>query len=122
MAGDRPTPRGVGERVAVPGLGFSTLDRLRDLPLGALKIDRSFVRGVGTETRGTTLVHAAIAFGQSLGLDMVAEGIETDEQLIALRNIGCPHGQGFLFAQPSAPEAPDFAEALGPWGSAPRPR
>ncbi|MFP4648213.1 MAG: EAL domain-containing protein [Halorhodospira sp.] len=92
-----------GVRVAVDdfGTGYSALSYLKDLPVDRLKIDRSFVEGLGQERRGATITHAILALGHSLGLAVIAEGIETEAQRAALQEAGCEQGQGFLFAFPA---------------------
>jgi diguanylate cyclase (GGDEF)-like protein/PAS domain S-box-containing protein len=79
------------------GTGYSSLDTLHRFPVDAFKIDRSFVAGLTTSDRTEELVRAIIAMGKALGLDVVAEGVETTEQLQFLQDIGCATGQGFLF-------------------------
>jgi EAL domain-containing protein (putative c-di-GMP-specific phosphodiesterase class I) len=98
------------------GTGYSSLSYLRRLPLDAIKIDRSFVMGLGTgeaDDRSSDLpiVQAVIALAHALGIEVVAEGIETPEQLRLLRTLGCDRGQGFLFARPLVPA--DAARMLG---------
>ena len=94
--------RSHGISVAVDdfGTGYSALSYLKDLPVDRLKIDRSFIDGLGEETRGSTITHAILALGHSLGLEVTAEGIEHPEQHDILREAGCEMGQGFLFARP----------------------
>jgi diguanylate cyclase (GGDEF)-like protein len=82
------------------GLGRSMLQDLRDLPLHMLKIDRSFVTGLGTGDEAKALVGAVVELGHALGLSVIAEGVETDHQLAELRDLGCDGAQGFLFSQP----------------------
>ena len=82
------------------GTGYSSLDHLRHMPVDVLKIDRSFVQGLAPDSADTALVAAALALGRALGMNVVAEGIETSEQAGALRELACPVGQGFLFARP----------------------
>jgi len=79
------------------GTGYSSLETLHRFPVDAFKIDRSFIRGLTTGDRSDELVRAIVAMGKALGLAVVAEGIETDEQLAFLHEIGCTTGQGFLF-------------------------
>jgi EAL domain-containing protein (putative c-di-GMP-specific phosphodiesterase class I) len=79
------------------GTGYSSLETLHRFPVDAFKIDRSFIRGLMTGDRSHELVRAIVAMGKALGLAVVAEGIETDEQLAFLHEIGCATGQGFLF-------------------------
>lgn len=82
------------------GTGYSSLSSLQHFPIGTLKIDQSFLRESATERNSTAIVGAIVGLGQSLGMDVVAEGIETPEQLALLRNIGCTLGQGHLFGEP----------------------
>ena len=82
------------------GTGYSSLSYLRQFPIDVLKIDRSFVSGVGGSTEGGALVHTMVQLGQALRLRTVAEGIETEAELAVLQAEGCVDGQGFLFARP----------------------
>lgn len=81
------------------GVGYSNLARLGQLPLTALKLDRSLVAGVATHSRDAKLVRAIIDIGHTLGMSVVAEGVQTPGQLEALRAAGCDEGQGYLFAR-----------------------
>jgi EAL domain-containing protein (putative c-di-GMP-specific phosphodiesterase class I) len=72
--------------------------------VSTLKIDRSFVRDVNTDPAGAKITMAAVALGRALGLETVAEGVETREQLAFLRSCGCDLVQGFLFSKPLGPE------------------
>ena len=86
------------------GTGYSSLSYLQRFRYDELKIDRSFVRDIdGGDS--LAIVETILSLASHLGIGVVAEGIETAEQLAHLRNLGCPHGQGFWFAQPLAPEA-----------------
>jgi diguanylate cyclase (GGDEF)-like protein len=98
-----------GVRIAIDdfGTGYSSLDHLREMPADILKIDRSFVAGMSANSPDSALVAAAIAMGRALEMEVVAEGIETSEQVADLRELGCPLGQGFLFARPLPPEEID---------------
>jgi len=98
-----------GVRIAIDdfGTGYSSLDHLREMPADILKIDRSFVAGMAANSPDSALVAAAIAMGRALEMEVVAEGIETNEQVADLRELGCPLGQGFLFARPLPPEEID---------------
>ena len=93
--------RDAGVRVAIDdfGTGYSSLSQLHDVPVDVLKIDRRFVDQIET-TAGTETVRAIIAIGRALELDIVAEGVETEEQLAILKELGCRYIQGFLFGQP----------------------
>ena len=82
------------------GTGYSSLAYLKRFPVDIVKIDRSFVDGLGEQASDTEIVRAVIALGQSLGLVTVAEGVETQAQLDALRALGCDCAQGYLLARP----------------------
>ncbi len=87
------------------GTGYSSLSYLKDFPLDALKIDRAFVAEIGHEAGGEMLAAAVIAIGQSLGLKVIAEGVESLEQLAFLRQQWCDQIQGFYFSEPLPAEA-----------------
>ncbi len=86
------------------GTGYSSLQYLHSLPLDSLKIDRSFVAQLGSDQPGA-VVRSILALARQLGLQVVAEGIETPEQLECLRALGCDYGQGYLLSKPLPPEA-----------------
>jgi diguanylate cyclase (GGDEF)-like protein/PAS domain S-box-containing protein len=94
--------RGIGVHLTVDdfGTGYSSLTYLQRFPVEGLKIDRSFVDGLGIESNDTTIVDTLIRLGHSLGLSVVAEGLETPLQLQHLRRLGCDNAQGFLFGRP----------------------
>ena len=92
--------RRLGVRIALDdfGTGFSSLSYLRDFPVDTVKIDRSFVAGLGDDADSTTLVRGVMSLTRTLGLLVVAEGIENDTQLDILRQLGCDLGQGYLWS------------------------
>jgi diguanylate cyclase (GGDEF)-like protein/PAS domain S-box-containing protein len=92
------------------GTGYSSLSALQQFPIGTLKIDQSFVRNAATDPDDATIVRTIIEMGRSLGLQVVAEGIETDEQRQFLRQSGCQFGQGRLFGEPIA--ATEFLDLM----------
>ncbi|MDB9511351.1 EAL domain-containing protein [Kamptonema animale CS-326] len=87
------------------GTGYSSLSYLHHLPIDTLKIDREFISGMVGDSKDFDIVKTIIALAHSLGLDVVAEGIETQEQLNRLRELGCEYGQGFFFSKPLDVEA-----------------
>ncbi|MCW8889305.1 MAG: EAL domain-containing protein [Sedimenticola sp.] len=95
-----------GIRIAVDdfGIGYSSLGYLQSLPLSTLKIDRSFISGIRASSSRNSIVTAIIAMAKELGLDIVAEGVETDIQHQQLKRLGCPNAQGFLFGRPMPKE------------------
>jgi diguanylate cyclase (GGDEF)-like protein/PAS domain S-box-containing protein len=95
--------RALGVHVAVDdfGMGHSSLSRLQAFSLDRLKIDKSFIASLVADAAEGSIAGAMIAMGRSLGLDVVAEGVETEEQLAALRSLGCRTAQGYLFARPA---------------------
>lgn len=84
------------------GTGFSSLTYLRQLPVSTLKLDRSFVRDVGQDRESTTIVSAILGLASGLDIDVIAEGVETEQQATFLASMGCSKGQGYLFGQPEA--------------------
>lgn len=82
------------------GTGYSSLSYLQHLPIDILKIDRSFVAKLTRDDEQTRIIETIILLGRNLGIDVIAEGIETDEQLERLKSIHCDQGQGFLFSRP----------------------
>ncbi len=95
---------GVGVSLDDFGTGYSSLSQLRFLPISGLKIDRSFVSDLREATPEKTIVNAIITMGHALGLRVVAEGVETEEQRGILRALGCDEMQGFLFSRPVSVE------------------
>lgn len=99
--------RELGLRVALDdfGTGFCSLSYLQRFPVNTLKIDRSFIRNIGSDDGGARLVEAVVNLGMSLQLEIVAEGIEDSTQFEFLRQVGCPTGQGYFFSHPVRIEA-----------------
>ncbi len=92
------------------GTGYSSLSALQQFPIGTLKIDQSFVRDAANDADDATIVRTIIEMGRSLGLQVVAEGVETDEQRLFLVHSGCQYGQGRLFGDPIASD--EFLEMM----------
>ncbi|MCU1372594.1 MAG: hypothetical protein JWO77_3788 [Ilumatobacteraceae bacterium] len=110
IGADRPTLRavdwlhqlGVGLSIDDFGTGYSSLAYLKRFPIRSVKLDRTFVGGLGVDPSDAEIVKAVITLGRSLGLEVVAEGIETLDQLRRLEELGCHFGQGFLLGHPVA--------------------
>jgi EAL domain-containing protein (putative c-di-GMP-specific phosphodiesterase class I) len=95
------------------GSGYSSLGYLSKLPIGTLKIDLSFVSRIDQGPEEAAVAQAIIMLGQTLGLEIVAEGIETSEQLEERRRRGCPLGQGYLLGRPAPPaQFPSLVSAV----------
>lgn len=104
-----------GIRVSVDdfGTGYSNLESLKNLTVDQIKIDRTFVRNLMTEVGDRAIVRSIIALGRSLGLQVVAEGVESMEQQQLLREFGCDLLQGYLYARPlPAADVPSFVDAM----------
>jgi diguanylate cyclase (GGDEF)-like protein/PAS domain S-box-containing protein len=97
----------VGVSLAIDdfGTGYSSLGQLRHFPFDSLKVDRSFMRGLGQDQTNAAIVSGVIALARNLGLAVVGEGIETRAQLEQLQRLGCDRGQGYYLARPLSPEA-----------------
>ena len=96
--------RSAGVRVGIDdfGTGYSSLARLKHLPVDFLKIDRSFVEGLGRDRDDLAIVETIMGLAEALGLRVVAEGVESTEQLTVLQSLHCHYAQGFYFAKPLA--------------------
>nr|WP_298926799.1 EAL domain-containing protein [uncultured Erythrobacter sp.] len=97
------------------GTGFSSLTHLRNFPISTVKIDREFVSSIKWDHQSRLIIQAIVQMGRSLGLEVVAEGVETQEQLTFLTSAGCTQAQGYLFAKPAPvddlqPLAPSIAD------------
>ena len=106
--------KALGVKLAIDdfGTGWSSLSYLRDFPIDALKVDKSFVQEITGDAKPAAIVSAVISMGKSLKHRVIAEGVETPEQLAFLRREDCEEGQGYYFSVPLA--AQDFARLLEP--------
>jgi EAL domain-containing protein (putative c-di-GMP-specific phosphodiesterase class I) len=107
--------RQLGVRLAIDdfGTGYASLAYLRQLPVDIIKIDPSFVAGLGTDGTLAMLTRTIVQVGHDLGIEIVAEGIERPEQLELLRAMGCGLGQGYLVARPMAPGGIESLAVIG---------
>jgi diguanylate cyclase (GGDEF)-like protein/PAS domain S-box-containing protein len=98
--------RDIGIRLALDdfGTGYSSLTYVRRFPIDTLKIDRSFIDGIVGSTEDEAIVTAVLSMGRALGVGVVAEGVETEEQAARLRTLGCTLAQGYLFSRPISAE------------------
>jgi diguanylate cyclase (GGDEF)-like protein len=105
--------RALGVRIALDdfGTGYSSLSYLQKFPFDQLKIDRAFVASLGTSGNTGSIIQSIVTLGHALGMKVVAEGVETDEQRVLLRLAGCDEMQGFLFARPGPADEIDAALA-----------
>ena len=94
--------RGLGVQLSMDdfGTGYSSLSHLHRFPINTLKIDRSFVTRMAENNENAEIVRTIIGLAQNLGMDVVAEGVETQEQLDMLKALNCEYGQGYFFAKP----------------------
>jgi EAL domain-containing protein (putative c-di-GMP-specific phosphodiesterase class I) len=106
--------RALGVRLAIDdfGTGTSVIARLQRHPINTLKIDRSLVQSLGGDAADELVIKALVTLGTMLGLDVVAEGVETESQLALLRSTGCTLAQGFLFSRPVPPESIDTSRSM----------
>jgi EAL domain-containing protein (putative c-di-GMP-specific phosphodiesterase class I) len=90
-----------GVRIAIDdfGRGSSSLGRLRELPVDVIKLDRMFVNGLTSrEQEGRAIVSAVVNLAEEMGMTVIAEGVETEQQVVELRELGCPYAQGFWWS------------------------
>jgi diguanylate cyclase (GGDEF)-like protein/PAS domain S-box-containing protein len=113
----RVTEAGIGLAIDDFGTGYGSLSYLQRFPVTTVKIDKSFVAGLGLNAPDKAIVEAIAALSRSLGLTTVAEGVETAEQLVAVRSLGCNRAQGFLLGRPMAAE--QFAPLVPARGTGP---
>jgi diguanylate cyclase (GGDEF)-like protein/PAS domain S-box-containing protein len=114
---ERFREQGVGLACDDFGTGYSSLSSLRKLPFDTLKVDRGFILPDGHDQRAEIILHSIIAMGHALGLVIVAEGIESQEQVDRLGEIGCDYGQGFFIGKPMTPKQVSEALAGMPYAS-----
>ncbi|HRW38650.1 MAG: EAL domain-containing protein [Acidimicrobiales bacterium] len=108
---DRLHELGVSLSVDDFGTGYSSLAYLKRFPIASVKLDRTFVAGLGTDPSDAEIVRAVVSLGDALALDVIAEGIESPAQLELLQELGCSYGQGFLLGAPAAAVDLDVGEA-----------
>ena len=99
--------RSMGVRLALDdfGTGYSSLSLLQQFPIQRIKIDRAFVQGLGEQGTESSLIRTIVAMAHSMDLDLVAEGVETVQQLQSLRDMGCDKAQGYLISHPVPADA-----------------
>jgi len=96
------------------GTGYSSLSYLKRFPVDTLKVDKSFVDGLGKDPESTAIVTAILSLARSLGMKVIAEGIETQEQMTYLQGLNCDQGQGYHFSRPLSVEAAEATLAQNP--------
>ena len=119
----KPTTGAVA-RVAVDdfGIGYSSLSYLRELPIDTVKLDSSFIRELGRRREDSKIVGAVIQLAHGLGMEVVAEGVEEEEQMVILEMLYCDKIQGFLFSRPLETEAFEgLMDASTPFRTGPAP-
>ncbi len=111
----------LGVRVAVnhAGANYSSLSYLSRLPVDRLKLDKSLIHGMALDNQAMHVIHALIALGAELGIEVIAEGVETEAQFQLLTELGCRQAQGFLLGRPMPAVQAQIA-LRKPWGNLPR--
>jgi EAL domain-containing protein (putative c-di-GMP-specific phosphodiesterase class I) len=101
--------KGLGVQLSIDdfGTGYSSLGYLHRFPVDTLKIDRSFIGRIGEAAENIEIVRTIISLAENIGMDVVAEGVETLSQLSQLRRLNCQYGQGYLFSRPVEASATD---------------
>jgi len=112
--------KAIGVRIAIDdfGTGYSSLGYLSRLPVDRLKLDKSLIHNLTTQWKDVAILRAIIAMGHELAIEVIAEGVETEQQLQVLRQLGCPQAQGYLLARP-APAGEAHEMLARRWGSRP---
>lgn len=87
------------------GTGYSSMQYLKQFPVSRIKIDRSFLENLHVDSRACAIVRSIIELAHNLGIKVIAEGVETEQQYSLLRDLGCDEFQGYLICRPSEPEA-----------------
>ena len=108
--------RDLGVTLAIDdfGTGYSSLDTLQSFPFDRIKLDRGFVRELATSNRARGIVKAVLALGRSFAIPVLAEGVETEEQISILRRAGCQEAQGYLLGRPRSAEEIVRAKSASP--------
>jgi EAL domain-containing protein (putative c-di-GMP-specific phosphodiesterase class I) len=106
--------RRLGVRIAIDdfGTGYSSLGYLKQLRPDVIKIDRSFIAGFLADPGDSAIIAAVVNLGKAVGIEVIAEGVETEAQAIALLGVGCDFGQGYLFGRPAPADAASFAAVI----------
>jgi EAL domain-containing protein (putative c-di-GMP-specific phosphodiesterase class I) len=109
LTGDKPVLRGRANREMTSDgrqlSGLSNRAYLKRIPADALKIDRTFLAGLGEDVEDTAIVQMIVDLAHTFGMEVIAEGVESQEHVEQLKEMGCDLGQGFYFAEPQAPDA-----------------
>ena len=107
----------LGVRIAVDdfGTGYSSFSYLSRLPVDRLKLDRSLIHSLTTQRKDAAIVRSIISLGKDLGVSVIAEGVETEDQFRVLRDLGCQQVQGYLLARPGPPQQVQGL-LMSPWG------